>query len=247
MPANIYHLDRALVMRNALTQGKDAQVFVALLPKGSRVPPISALMAVGAAGAAKSAVSVPLASALPAGFVAPAGAYLNFVNNATGEDRMVQLAADAVAGATALTVVPIPEALPSTGTWKAEYPTYCSDRTDSSINRQNSVKTTKTYNTGGAEDGVDSGSSSEINLPGPYYYRNAGYATALYAQENGREIWVRRQLAAPSTAYRVGMMIEGPALVTASPSAAPVEGEVGADLTLKFLGKPDRYDPVPTV
>jgi hypothetical protein len=211
---------------HAPSLGRTTDIFVSLLPLGVRTAPTQQTLTVASGGAALSATTITVDETIAA--LIPANSFLQFYNLTTGEEYLAQLTADVSTGSS-LTVKALGEAIPEGAV--ASNPGYLWDRSDASVDRSYNRSTVATFNTGGDEDGVVTGASRTMTLPGLFYAKNAGYLNALWAAENGREIYVQRQIN--------GVLdMEGPCVVTAAPSAAPVDGNVSADLTLAFQGKP---------
>lgn len=210
---------------HAATLGRKTDIFIALLPELVRTAPVQQELTVGTGGAAQAATTITVDETIATPL--PANQFLQFYNLTTGQEYLARLTADVSSGSD-LTVKALGEAIPA-GAITA-FPNYLWDRTAADVDRSYAESVFATFNTGGDEDGVSTGSSKTIALPGQFYRKNAGYLTALWAAENGREVWVQRVIN--------GVLdIEGPCGVTAAPSASPVAGSVSADLTLKFRGK----------
>jgi len=206
--------------------GRKTDVFIALLPEGVRTAPTVQALTVATGGATLAAETITVTETISA--LIPANSFLQFYNLTTGEEYIAQLTADVSSGSE-LAVRPLKAAIPEAAV--AQNPGYLWDRSDASVDRSYNRATTSTFNTGGDEDGVITGASRTMSLPGIFYDKNAGYLNALWAAEQGREIYVQRQIN--------GVLdMEGPCVVTAAPSTAPVDGNVSADLTLAFQGKP---------
>lgn len=186
----------------------------------------------GAAPPIKGATTVTLHSALTGQI--NAGQFLCYYDFGTGEERLVEVTANADVGATSLTVAPLKEALYAG--MVAEYPPYLWDRTDASTDRSYTDATVTTFNTGGAVDGVPTTIEKTMSLPGIYYYYNAAYWTALKSAEDQAFIYVKRRRPAPGTGFIHGGITEGRALVTSAPDAAPADNFVNADLEIAFRG-----------
>ncbi|MGD1908159.1 MAG: hypothetical protein ACFB0C_19520 [Leptolyngbyaceae cyanobacterium] len=226
---------------HAPVRGKGTNVNVYLLGVGDHQTPTYEELAVGAAGAAKLATSIPLDSAL--GYKIEAGQYLTFID-ANGLEYLAQLSATAAAGANSLTVEPLAVAVPGGAT--TESPAYLWDRTDASVSSSFNEQTVNAFNDGDNEDGVTTGFSRTMTLPGRYHFANAAYQTLLWAAERGRECWVSREFPAPNSNYQSGLIYEGPCGVTATESASGADGFVSADATVKWRGAMTITEPQPT-
>lgn len=208
------------------TLGRTTDIFVALLPEGVRSAPVQQELTIATAGGATTTLTVT--ETITANI--QAGQYLMFTNVATGEEYLVKVAANVNSGSSITIANAVAGGIPDGAV--ASFPAYLWDRSAADVDRSYNRSTFATFNTGGDEDGVITGASRTFTTPGIYYGKNDGYFTALFAAENGREVWVQRVTG--------DSIIEGPAVVTAAPSASPVDGNVSADLTFAFQGKPDE-------
>jgi hypothetical protein len=205
------------------TKGRLTDVWVALLGE-NRTKPTQQDLTIGTSGGAGTTLTVTetIASTIKA------GQYILFTNTTTGEEYMVKVAADVSSGSE----IPIAKAVAgdipdgAVGT----FPAYLWDRSAASIDRSYTRSTFATFNTGGDEDGSITGAARTFTCPGLYYPKNAGYFTALHAAEEGLEVWVQCTFGES--------VMEGAAVVTAAPVGSPVGGDVTADLTFAFQGKP---------
>lgn len=233
------------IANHAPVRGGESNVYLARLPLGIRRPPKDLILVVGAAGAAKGATTIPLTAAItadPDDVLPQAGQYLMFVD-ADGIERICKLSATVQPGDDDLTVTPLPE--PIAAEMESEYPTYLWDRTAADVDRSYSLSSVTTFNTGDSRDGVITGNEKGLTVPGLYYFQNAAYKTALAAADEGRECWVFREMRRPSDAYKQGDVIQAAAVVTAAPSASPVDGQVSADLTFAYVGAVQETDAIP--
>lgn len=209
---------------HAATLGRTTDVFVALLAPGVRTAPTQQELTIGVSGG--SGTTITVTETISASI--QAGQYLLFTNTSTGEEYLVKVAANVSSGSSITIATAVAGDIPDGA--KATFPAYLWDRSAADVERSYNRSTFATFNTGGDEDGVITGASRTFTCPGIFYGKNDGYFTALYAAENGREVWVQR--------ITGDTIIEGPAVVTAAPSASPVDGNVSADLTFAFQGKP---------
>jgi len=208
---------------HAPTLGRETDVWIALLPLGSRVKPVTQQLTIATAGGSTTTLTVTQTIDTPI----QAGQYLTFTLISTGVEYMVRVATTVSSGSSITIATAVEGGIPDGAV--AAFPSYLWDRTGADVDRSYNEATFATFNTGGDEDGVSTGASKTITLPGIFYNKNDGYMTALFAADNGREVWVTRKIR--------DQIIEGAASVTAAPSASPVDGFVSADLTLKFRGK----------
>ena len=211
---------------HAPTLGRTTDIFVALLAPGVRTAPTQQTLTIGVAGGAGTTITVT--ETISANI--QAGQYLMFTNTSTGEEFLVKVAANVSSGSTITIATAVAGDIPDGAV--ATFPAYLWDRSAADVERSYNRSTFATFNTGGDEDGVVTGAARTFTTPGIFYGKNDGYFTALYAAENGREVWVQR--------ITGDTIIEGPAVVTAAPSASPVDGNVSAALPSAFHAKPSE-------
>ena len=227
------------IASHAPVEGKATEIFVAVLPKGKRKKPVECTLT--ATTAAKGATSITISGLTG---IIEKGQYLMFVGT-DGEEFLCQVNATTAANATSLTVVALPEAIPTGAT--AEFPTYVLDRKSADLDRSYKFSGVTTFNTGGSQDGIITGGEKKISLPGLYYFKNAGYKTIKWCAENAREFWISREMPAPTDGYTAGDRAEGPAVCTGIKEGAPDEGFVNADMDITLLGNIVETDPIPVV
>jgi hypothetical protein len=158
-------------------------------------------------------------------------------------ERLVRVSVTALAGESALSVDPVPQAIVQGSA--AEFPPYLWDRTSADIDRSFTLNSFTTFNTGVNKDGSITGGEAKMKAQGLYNDYNAAYKTALEAAINASYIHVRCIDPPPNSDFKTGKIFEGRAVVTSAPSAAPVEGNISADLDIDFTGAPKETDPVP--
>lgn len=225
--------------KHAPTRGKDVDLRIALLAPGERVKPygdgIEEITVSNASTAvAKGATSIPV-TALTALVVKMAkGQVLRFENQTTGKEYLAYVDANADVGDTSITVKPLDEAIPDGAI--AEFPAYVWDRTDSSTSKSYNFSGVTTYNTGDNEDGVTTGYTAEITLPGIDYHYNDGLKTALAAAASGQECWVAKVKPAPNDAFLRGEVREGPAVVTSDDEGSAADAFQSRDISMKWVG-----------
>ncbi|MEH2070010.1 MAG: hypothetical protein V7K47_17925 [Nostoc sp.] len=230
-------------MTQAIQKSKGTKLYLALLPVGVRAKPTDqTLTTSGASNAAipKAATSIPLETAL-LGLI-PKGQWLLF-KDADGVERLAQLSADAVVGATALTVFPLPEAIADAAV--AEFPVRIQARSGASVARSANLQSSITFDSGSEHDGTTTSRERGLSAAGNYLYYDAGLRTAEYAYENDQEVWVRRVLPPPSDAYSAGKVTEGPAAITSIPDEVPADGFVSQSLEVAYLGYCSEVQPKP--
>ncbi|MFN6535517.1 MAG: phage tail tube protein [Nostoc sp. EkiNYC01] len=231
-------------MTQAIQKSKGTKLYLALLPVGVRAKPTEQILTTsGASNAAiaKSATSIPLEAAVDG--LIPKGQWLLF-KDGDGVERLAQLSADAVDGATALAVYALPEAIADGAT--AEFPVRIQARSGASVSRSANLQSSITFDSGSERDGTTTSRERGLSAAGNYLYYDAGLRTAEYAYENDQEVWVKRVLPAPSSAYSIGKVTEGPAAVTSIPDEVPADGFVSQSLEVAFLGYCSETQPKPT-
>ncbi|MBT9137676.1 MAG: hypothetical protein DDT31_00214 [Syntrophomonadaceae bacterium] len=117
----------------------------------------------------------------------PVGQWLQFIDP-DGFEYLAKVVITAVDGATVLNVAPLEQAIPAGST--CIFPVEFTDRREASINDSYDWEGFRTFNTGGFEDAVNTGSSAEISLAGLYYEFDAGYRTVADGVRDGREFYV---------------------------------------------------------
>jgi hypothetical protein len=230
-------------MTQAIQKSKGTKLYLALLPTGVRAKPVDqTLVVAGVASAAiaKAATSIPLEETVTG--LIPKGQWLLF-KDASGVERLAQLSADAVIGATALAVFPLPEAIADAST--SEFPVKIQARSGASVSRSANLQSSITFDSGSERDGTTTSRERGLSAAGNYLYYDAGLRTAEYAYENDQEVWVRRILPPPSDAYQAGKLTEGPAAITSIPDETPADGFVSQNLEVSFLGYCNEIQPKP--
>lgn len=231
-------------MPQALQKAKGTVLTVALLPLGVRQKPIDQTLIVHNSSAgtalAKGATSIPLATAL-LGLI-PQGQWLLFIDS-NGIERVCQLSADADAGASTLAVVALPETIADAST--GIFPAKLQARTAASIARTAALKSTITFDSDSERDGTTTSRERNLSAAGNYLYYDAGLMTCEYAYQNDLEVWIRRTLPPPNSAYTTGKVSEGPAAITSMPDEAPADGFITENTEFAFLGFVTESSPVP--
>lgn len=232
-------LDRPLIANHAVLEGYKTEVYVYLSP--NQEEPSDEVLEVAVAGAAKAAVSIPIADALTNKIYA--GQSLVFYNSTTGVEVLATLTDDAEVAATSLDVKPLVQAIAAGAT--AELPAYVWDRTAADLDRQATFSATAGYNDSRTSQvGVITGGNATFTVPGRYHQENAGARTLEYAYYNGLKVFIKRALPNPnSSVYSAGLIQEFFAYVTAAPQASPNEGNVSNDFTLQVIGEIKETDP----
>ena len=225
--------------KHAPTRGRDIEIRVAVLPPGERIKPYvdgveEITVANGGNAIAKGATSIPV-TALTANVIKIAkGQVIRFVDQVTGKEYLAYVSEDATAGDASLSVDALDEAIPDTAV--GEFPAYVWDRTDSSVSKSYSFSGVTTYNSGDNEDGTNTGSTSDMTLPGIDYHYNDGLKTVIEAAKLGQEFWVTRTKPAPNDAFERGELKEGAATIANDNEGAPADAFQSRDIDVKFVG-----------
>jgi hypothetical protein len=233
--------------KHAPTRGKDVDLRVALLAPGDRIKPygdsVEKITVANGSAVAKGATSITT-TALTANVIKIAkGQVLRFEDQATGKEYLAYVDEDATATDTALTVKALDEEIPDSAV--AEFPAYVWDRTDSSTTKSYNFSGTTTYNTGDNEDGVVTGYTADITLPGIDYHYNDGMKTVLEAARLGQECWVSKIKPAPTDAFERGEVREGPAVLTNDSEGSAADAFQTRDLDMKWVGDIDELPAKP--
>lgn len=220
--------------KHAPTQGNKSRVTVALLPKGRRNRPTPIVITLGA-GVTKAAVTstVTITGGSSTEFI-EAGQFLLFVEPTTGNEKLVQVSARTATNATAIPIDAADEAIVSGAV--AVYPVEFYDRTGADFDQSFNLAEVSTFNTGGNRDGVVTGGSADVDLPGIYYHYDAGFQTVSYAAANNREVWLEVEYTPPNDNFTKGEIKGGAIAVTSRGIASPEDGFVTADIGAAILG-----------
>jgi hypothetical protein len=171
-----------------------------------------------------------------------AGQYFGFADD-NGIEMVAKLTQDALPGATSVTIAPLKKAI--AGGARAEFPAYVWDRTGVNLSRTFNNSTTSTFNTGANRDGTPSGAEKDLEAPGVFNAKNAGYLTALAAAND--EAFVRVKIVEvpvdESGDFDRWTLVESRALVSAANSESPEEGSQSADLSFALMGGVIEGDP----
>jgi hypothetical protein len=227
-------------MGTSFVIGKGTKVRIALLPLGSEVEPVPATLTIGVTPIAKDITgdgTITLASALPASFKAPAGSFFQFIAPTTGKSVLVQLKEDAVAGDTDLTVYSIPEAIAAAST--AVYPLKLGGRTNADLDRKGKRTSTVDFDSDGYSKGLTTSIENGIKLPGNWLPQDAGFATAEFAFQELRQVYIWLELPRISDAYSKGRIYHGPASLASIPLNIAADGVITGNIEASFEGKPN--------
>lgn len=226
-----------------VTKGKQTKVTGALLKTGERSEPNPVTLTASAA-AIKGATTVSVTAAFESGTetLIAKGQYLLF-EDTDEKGYLVQVDADYESGTT-LTVKALAEALPDDAA--AVFPVPFKLRTDSGISFSQDVSDVNTYDHSVNGDASPGAATIEISLEGEYSPYDPGYATAVYATRNTQEMYIIRELATPGAGFSKGKVTKGACLITSREEPAPNDGNVGANVSARFVGDVEENDPTPT-
>lgn len=230
-------------MGTSFVIGKGTKVRIAMLPLGSEIEPISATLTIGVTPIAKDIAgeaTIELLAALPTGFKAPAGSFLQFVAPTTGKSVLVQLKEDALATETELTVESIPEAIAASSV--AVYPLKLGGRTAANLARSGNRTSTVDFDSDGYSKGLTTSIENGITFPGNWLPQDAGFATAEFAFQELRQAYIWLELPRISDAYSKGRIYHGPASLTSVPLEIAADGIITGNVEASFEGKPN-YTP----
>jgi hypothetical protein len=220
----------------AVTKGKKTKVYAALLGEGDRSQPASVVFTL-TADAAKGATTLSVTSVTT---TARKGQYLLF-EDADEKVYLAQLSADYASG-TSVSVVALPEPIPSTSV--AAFPVPFKLRTNADVSFKQNVTDVNTFDHTVNGDASPGAATSEIKTDGEYSAYDPGYQTCVYATRNTLEVYLIRELQVPSPAFSKGKVTRGAAIVTARDEASPNEGNVSGNVSARFVGDVFEDDPV---
>jgi hypothetical protein len=223
--------------------GKGTKVTIALPPLGSRVTPVEANLTTTNAVTPKDvdgAAGIILSAAIGAGILIPAGAYVNAKDQATGKEVLVQLKDDAKEGDANLSVISIPEPIAAGSV--INYPLKLRGREAANLGRQGQRVSSVDFDSDGYSDGQTVSIEQTISVPGSWLPLDAGFATAEWAFNELREVYIWLELPRISAAYAKGRVYHGPASINNLPLDINAAGVIKGNIELTFNGKPN-YDP----
>jgi len=215
--------------------GDKVKVYVALLPKGSRVAPSNVSIVVDTGGGALTggtSIGVdPLSGAIAA------GTPLVFSGGTTAI-----LTADAPAGATTLSVRPLegPVADAQTATYTAK--TRLLGGTTADLSLGNTTTDVLIFeDPGGYNDGAVTGSSWSISWTAQELLDDTTFDQIEYNARNansGQEIYIWHESPAP-TGYTTGRTYHGPAIIEGFDMSRPSDGLLTYSCTFQGRGTPN--------
>jgi hypothetical protein len=184
-------------------------------------------------------VAVP---ALPANTFIPAGAWIKAVN-LNGTESLLQLTADAVAGATTLAVTNVPVGIASGAV--INYPPILGSRTAANFTDQGNEVEIYTFDSGGYSEGKVATRKASMELPGRYDQLNPGFLNARDAATNvGSYAFLWVEYLAPSSNYSKGQIRKGIGSFSTYSEKVDVQQITMSDLTFTFNGAPTVIAPV---
>jgi len=215
--------------------GDKVKVYVALLPKGSRVAPTNVTVTVAVGGGALIGETTIGVNAL-SGAIA-AGTPLTF----SGGDKAV-LSADAATGATTLTVFPLEGAIADGETATFTAKTRLLGGTTADLSLGNTTTDVLIFeDPGGYNDGAVTGSSWSISWTAQELLDDTTFDTIEYNARNansGQEIYIWHESPAP-TGYTTGRTYHGPAIIEGFDMSRPSDGLLTYSCTFQGRGTPN--------
>lgn len=151
-----------------------------------------------------------------------------------GFEHLARISTTAVDGNTTLNVSPLEQAIPAGSTFI--YPVEFTNRTSANLNSSANWEGFQTFNSGGHEDAVPTGTSGEADLSGIYYDYSAGYRTAQEVFDQFDELEMTVVFGAPREGYTRAMK---KAIIGLSGNSIPLEasGLINSEVTAKALTK----------
>lgn len=190
----------------------------------------------------KGAVTVPI-QALPASYTIATGQWLGFVNQTTGEEYPVAIAADAAGGATSLTTEP---------TWfemadasVAEFPSEFGARTAANFNFQNNTSSIFTFDSESYQQLGVTSLQGDIGFDGVFRQLDVGVSMALLAGPNFRKMWASL-CAPPIQGFDQSWKFSGQVVFQSTPVQLNANDIINMNVTAAFTGPIDIEQPVVT-
>lgn len=216
------------------TLGNATRATIALLPLGRRNRPTPISIEIdGAVAKAATSLTVTITGGSANEFL-EVGQYLLFVEPSTGIERLAQVSTRTATNATAIPVYALDEAIADAAI--AVYPIEFYDRTAADFDISYDLAEVSTFNTGGSRDGVVTGDSADVDLPGIYYHYDPGLHTLEYAAKNKLECWLEIEYRKPNDSFSKGMVKGGAIAVTSRGISSPEDGFVTADIGAAIVG-----------
>lgn len=215
--------------------GRQSFVSVALLPVGVRQEPVEQTLVVQS-NRPFLATTIPITS----GLLSPiqAGQHL-LARDSDSQEYPIRVSATANSGASTLTVTALRLPIPAGA--QIQFPPELLERTGADVTQSLNLSEAKTFNVGGSRDGVITGTTDDISLPGVFFEFCPVFRTFAEHAKNGREFWFHVELTPPRDGWR-GRIRKGAGTITQRDTKAPVDGFVTADYSAAFLGNPIEID-----
>lgn len=224
-----------------LESGSKVKYFFQPLLRGNCDKPVDLTVTTSAAAVADGNAASIAVTALAAGALLPLGMWLDFVET-TGKAIPVQLAANAIAAATSLSVNNVPEAI-SAGAI-ATLPPLLTARESGNLGRSGTSDEANLLENFW-KNSITTGASWDISADGVYSQLDSAYRNCEYCFEQGLNGWLRIVFPSPNPlVYSSGAIYEGEVTVQDLPLDIP-KGIVKANI--KFNGNGQLYKTEPKV
>lgn len=226
--------------------GRGTKLYVALLPVGDETEPAELTLTTTNSVTAKGVsgpVTITLSGAVAAGKRIVAGNFLNFVDEATGKEVLVELTADVEPTDTTIEVAIVPEDIPASAV--ATFPMRLKGRTAANLDRSGNTTSVVDFENEGYSTSVQTSIEQGFSAPGSFLPTDAGFATCEKAFEDLRQIYVWLELPKTSAAYSKGRVYHGPCAISNLPLEIPADGALTGNLEGAFNGKPRRKAETP--
>jgi hypothetical protein len=215
--------------------GDKIKVYVALLPKGSRVAPVDVEVTVSTGGGA-------LATETSIGVTALSGAIAKGTPLVFSGGTKAYLAADAATGATTLTVEPLSGAIADAETADFIAKTRLLGGTQADLSLGNTTTDVLVFeDPGGYNDGAVTGSSWSISWSAQELLDDATFEAIEYNARNansGQEIYIWHESATP-TGATTGRTYHGPSIIEGFDMSRPSDGLLTYSCTFQGRGTPN--------
>lgn len=228
-------------IRRSTYQGDAVALKVAVLQPGVLNKVFTDMIVTVGTEAAKAATSISVTATTEDMYT---GQVLAFVD-ADGKETMAQLSADALTGATSLTVFALPEVIPAAAT--AQFPAKVVERSGINFSDSANAAETQTTDSGGNTRSVITGFAARtISADGIETDYNAGLKTCRYAYRNRQRVFARLEYPAPNANYLKGKQIYGVFHVTDMSIDASADAQITAPIELTSDGGICEIDPTET-
>lgn len=215
--------------------GDKVKVYVALLPKGSRTAPSDVTVTIDTGGGG-TATDTELGVTALSGAIAK-GTPLTFSGG-----EVVYLNADAAAGATTLTVLPLTGTVADAETATFTAKTRLLGGTQADLSLGNTTTDVLIFeDPGGYNDGAVTGSSWSISWTANELLDDTTFDTIEYNARNansGQEIYIWHE-SPPPTGFTTGRTYHGPAIIEGFDMTRPSDGLLSYSCTFQGRGTPN--------